>query len=268
MDSSLDLRPLNPYPRVRRAVADLLNASRQPLEATLVGVCFDGSIALGDFDPSRSDVDLVVVTRGPLSAQAASELASIHRRVARAQPEWGEEIEVVYISEAGLHPGAVDQGVSHFYVERGSGGALQSGPLDPGWLVHLRVISRFGIGIVGRSIRAMVSPVSDDALRQLARFRAERWLPTYCGDPASLSRPGERAYVILTACRMLYTLRTGSVVSKMEAARWTRRLVDNSLASVINTAMQWRKDDHEMAGTPEDAVRLLQFVRAQCAAQS
>lgn len=232
------------------------------LTRQVVGIYFDGSIALGDFDPARSDIDLVAVTHDPLSDSAAKEISAIHVTFARSSPAWGQETEVIYVSQRELSGQAVESRHIHRYVERGTGGLLQTGPLDLGWLVHLRVLSRQGITITGSDIRELVVPVSDEALRRVVVFGAENWLRPYCVDPSSLQRPGTRAFAILTACRMLHTFRTGAVVSKIEAAETTLRRVDFGHSNAIHAAIRWRKHDPDLAASPEEAVRLLEFVRA------
>jgi aminoglycoside adenylyltransferase-like protein len=71
---------------------------------------------------------------------------------------------------------------------------------------------------------------------------------------------------VLTACRILHTLRTGDVVPKMEAARSARSTVDASLAAVIGAAMAWRKHDLQLDATVEGTAALLRLVQRRCAA--
>ena len=226
---------------------------------------FDGSVALGDFDPDRSDIDLVAVTEHRLSDSATAGLAALHEALARSSPTWGEEIEVFYVSKHDLDQHAVENRNVHSYVERGTGGLLRTRPFGLGWPVHLRVLSQHGITITGPDIRGLVVPVPDEALRHFAVLAAENRLRLYRKDQALLARPGARAFAVLTACRMLHTFRTGNVVPKMEAARSALQSIDPQLANVIRTAMGWRKDHDDLAVTPEETIALLRFVRDQCA---
>ncbi len=264
----LDLTALSEYPEAQRATRHLVAMISRSLGPVVVGTYFDGSIALGDFDPTRSDVDIVVVTDGHLSDSAARNIAALHEAFARSSPGWGEEIEVIYASKSDLGQHAADGRTLSRYVERGTGGLLQTRPLGLGWLVHLRILSRNGFTISGPDIRQLVGAVSDEALRRGAALGATNRLRLYCDNPASLGRPGARAFAILTSCRMLHTFRTGAVVPKMEAARAALEVVDLPLANVIRAAMSWRKDDRDLSASPEDTVRLLQFVQDQCARES
>jgi hypothetical protein len=232
----------------------------------VVAAYFDGSLALGDFDPSRSDVDLLIVTRRPIRDLVAGRIADIHASLASDESAWAGEIEVIYVSIGELTPAAVPGGSLHSYVERGTGGLVRSAPLDPGWLLHLRVLRRHGIPIFGPSPRDLVSPVADDDLRRAVSFGATARLGPYCDDPRALEPAGARAFAVLTACRILHTLRTGEVVPKMEAARSARSTVDASLAAVIGAAMAWRKHDLQLDATVEGTAALLRLVQGRCAA--
>jgi len=74
----LDLSALDEHRVPQRAVEQLVTSVGRSLKAVLVGIYFGGSFALGEFDPARSDTDLVVVTQDPLSDSAAVELAAVH----------------------------------------------------------------------------------------------------------------------------------------------------------------------------------------------
>jgi hypothetical protein len=63
---------------------------------------------------------------------------------------------------------------------------------------------------------------------------------------------GDQAYVILTVCRGLRTIRTGEYVSKREAARWASELLPQH-GDLIREALVWRehsrRDDSLENGT-------------------
>ncbi len=250
---ALDLSSLNPEPEAISAVSELLIAVQWELGDTVIAAWFDGSIALEEFDPSRSDIDLVIVTRDTPSKNQISALRALHARSAAAGP-WGDEIETVYVTPAGLRVGAVRSGIHHLYIERGTGGELMSAPLDPGWLVHLRVLREHGRSIFGPAPAGVVETVGDDELRSVALWGSEHWLTPYRENPARLARLGTRVFAVLTMCRLLYTSQTGDVVSKITAARWAQAAAPPNLALVIRGAIAWRKEDVDSANTTVEGV--------------
>jgi hypothetical protein len=106
--------------------------------------------------------------------------------------------------------------------------------------------------------------VGDETLRRAAAFGADNRLQLYRNNPTLLARPGARAFAVLTACRMLYTFRTGNVVPKMEAAQASLQFKDARLSDVIHAAMSWTKEDRYFKPSPEETLRVLEFVHAEC----
>src|SRR5688500_7423628 len=83
--------------QVNSAVAELVAAMQRALGAKLVGVYLSGSLALGDFDPHTSDIDLVVVTAEQLSAAEIAALRALHARFNASDSPWAAKVEAVYL---------------------------------------------------------------------------------------------------------------------------------------------------------------------------
>jgi hypothetical protein len=260
----LDLQCLAPHPEAVVAVRELLRSVHGELGGGLLATWFDGSIALGDFNSQRSDIDLVVLMRNVPSRETIEGIRTVHARSAANAAPWGDEIETIYVTPAALISSAVNSGVPHLYVERGSGGNVVSAPLDQSWLMHMRVLREHGISITGSAPSELVGVVSDDELRRAAHWGAEHWLNPYLADPAALVQLGTRVFLVLTACRLLYTSQTGQVVSKMTAATWVLESAPAELRSVIAGAMAWCKTDEvSELTTTEGTIALIAWLRGR-----
>ena len=66
-----------PYAEVNRVLLDLHGRVSAILGENLIGFYLYGSLAAGGFEPSRSDIDFVVITRGRLP-DPMIELSLIH----------------------------------------------------------------------------------------------------------------------------------------------------------------------------------------------
>lgn len=268
-NAELDLRILDSEPEAVTAVCELLSSIQEALQDNFLAAWFNGSIALGAFDPRRSDIDVVVVTRDPPSEEQTSAIRALHAGFATPPGAWGDEIETIYVTLAGLRSTAFSRKINHLYVERGSGGKLKSAPLDRGWLFHLRVLREHGRSIVGLQPLDVVEAVSDDELKVVALWIADHWLTAYRKDPAVLEQLGARVFVVLTICRLLYTLRTGQVTAKMTAARQAMGLLPPDLVPVIEGAMAWRKDNTASENpTLEGTLALMAWTQSFCEAWS
>ena len=71
---------------VNATLADLLDRVRGIAGGHLFGMYLYGSLASGDFDPARSDIDFLVVTDGELPDCAARSTRSNTERSFRSRP--------------------------------------------------------------------------------------------------------------------------------------------------------------------------------------
>jgi predicted nucleotidyltransferase len=63
----------------------------------LVGTYLMGSLTYGDFNPGRSDIDLVVVLKKAASGKDIEQLKELHARVEKTFPVWKKRIESQYV---------------------------------------------------------------------------------------------------------------------------------------------------------------------------
>src|SRR5690348_14435156 len=76
----------------------LCAAIQRELGSQLAGLYLFGSLVLGDFDPRRSDIDLLALTTEPLSDDQVAGLARMQDAFIAAQPQWAERLEILYLS--------------------------------------------------------------------------------------------------------------------------------------------------------------------------
>jgi hypothetical protein len=81
-------------------------------------VYLDGSLAIGDFDPGKSDVDFVVVTDAEVSPTLFGLLKMMPLRIAAGASKWDRELEGSYISQPSLRHDR--RPADHPYIDRGS----------------------------------------------------------------------------------------------------------------------------------------------------
>src|SRR5438477_10643633 len=92
--------PPTPYAGVDETLHTLLAPAQTFLGSHFVGMYLLGSLALGDFDPHTSDIDLVIVTDAPLPDELFVALQEMHARFAAGGSSWAERLEAVYIPES------------------------------------------------------------------------------------------------------------------------------------------------------------------------
>jgi hypothetical protein len=203
----------------------------------MLGVVVHGSLALGDFRATRSDVDFVVITRHALPDSAVPVLAAMHRRIARRGPAWLDRFEGSYLSRRQIQ--RYDPDDTHYPALRVDGSfAVDHHGSD--WVLQRHVIREHGIVLAGPDPRTLVDPVSADALRAAALATTLEWWAPQLEDHHLLRAPEYRAYAVLTMCRALYTTQHGVVAAKAVAARWAQGALASKWAGTIDRALAWR----------------------------
>ncbi len=235
------------YPDVNAALHLLRQEARTILGDHFHSMYLTGSLALGDFDPHRSDIDYIVVTDVDVAADQLTALRAMHARFNASASPWATEVEVVYIAQDALRRHDPAR-ATHPHIERGPDETLRMDELDSGWVVQRHILRTRGVVVAGPPPRTLIDPVDPRDLRRAVALFMRAWWGPMIHDPWPLERPGYQAYAVLTMCRMLYTLEHGAVVSKPAAARWVKETLGQRWAPLIDRALEWRKDRPDACG--------------------
>ena len=75
----------------------LLDSVRTTLGDYFTGMYLYGSLATGDFDKDRSDIDFCVVTGERLPKRLISDLKTMHTQLYKSGLEWATKLEGAYV---------------------------------------------------------------------------------------------------------------------------------------------------------------------------
>lgn len=232
-----DLPQPTPYSDVNLALQGFASFLRAILGDKIVGMYLTGSLALGDFDHDSSDIDFIVLTKAPISDEELDEIRKLHTLFDNIGSAWTGRVEANYITPAALVSRPISA-ESYPQVEKET--PLFVAPLESGWIFHLYTLREHELAVFGPSIRDMIDPIDPDDMRRAAAPVAETWLDQSQNDPTWMPWVSERkyqAFVVLTLCRLLYTLETGGVASKPGAARWVSASLDPRRTELVERAL-------------------------------
>lgn len=213
--------PSKPYPELHCVLKKFVVGVQNVLKRNFVGAYLIGSLATGDFDLD-SDVDFLIVTEEELADAELSLLQALHLEIHNFGCYPAQHLEGSYITRTlltrtdlvGLQP--------LWFVDNGST-LLERSVHDNQW--HVRWILRErAINLEGPDPKPLLQLVSSEVLHSemiglieklRSRFVAEigkplGWFNTRFG----------QSFAVLTCCRMLHTLQSGAVKSKLAAAQW------------------------------------------------
>lgn len=224
------------YPEINVVLAQLLVEVRAVLGDRFVGLYLHGSLASGEFNPHRSDIDFVVVTAGELPPETLPALAALHARLRAAGAPWAEKLEGSYLPQAALRR---HDPAGAYYPALRVDGSFDVDGHGSDWVLQLEVLREHGVALAGPPPEALIDPAGPDDLRRAARATLREWWAPKLTDPTLLRTREYQAYAVLTMCRALYTLQFGAVAPKPVAAGWAREQLGGRWGGVIDRALAW-----------------------------
>lgn len=234
--------PNHPYPELREVLNTFVNAIKAELAENLIGVYLVGSIASGDFDLD-SDVDFLVVTNTELTETNRKSLQEIQIKIHDMDCYPAKHLEGSYISIADLNNWRTVGEKKLYYFDNGSTTFEQS-IHDNQW--HVRWILRErGITLIGQKPETILQPIPLDKLSneiKTAMLQVMKLFEDEINRPLSFfnSKFGQ-SFAVLTYCRMLHTLHTGTVQSKKVGVKWAKQFVEPKWVKIIDQAWNERE---------------------------
>jgi len=228
-----------PYTALNLVLSELVARAQKLLGNLFVGAYLQGSFAIGDFD-IYSDVDFLIVLEEDVSDVLLPGLQSVHRQVFDLPSAWAQHLEGSYIPKAALRH-LPPPTRSFLYLDHGSRELIRSDHDDS--LVVYSVLREKGIVLSGPEPRGLVSPVSIDGLRREVLETMSTWRESFLASPHKLDNRFYQPFAVLSYCRMLHTLQTGTVKSKRAAATWAIEALDANWQGLIQRAWDGRPGD-------------------------
>ena len=213
---------------------------RDALGPALVGVYLHGSAALGDYDPARSDVDILAVCAAPLGATERARLGPALGRDALPCPA-GSGLEFSLVTQAA----ARDPSRTPAFELHGWDGHGRvypgDGRGDPDLPLHYAVVRQTGIAIFGLP--------AADVLRDVPRAEQLGLVADELDWTVEHAGPSTR---VLTACRAWALAVDGRFRSKRDAAEWALEHGGPALVAEVladhRAARESRPDAEAVAG--------------------
>jgi len=246
-----------PFPEVNAILQELLEGIQGVLGEHLIGMYLEGSLANGDFDQD-SDIDFVVVTDAEITGDLFAALQKLHERITTIDSPWAVELEGSYMSKQALRR-YDPANARHPNIERGSGERLKMVDHDEVWNVHRHILRERGITILGPDPKTLIDPLTPSDLKQAMSPALNGWAAHLLNHPEVIGQRGYQSYVVLTLCRILYTLQFGDVVSKRKSASWAKETTCQKWGPLIDRAWEGRHHP-QMQADKEDIRQTLDFI--------
>ena len=241
-----------PYSDINQFIQILLGNVRAVLGGYFTGMYLFGSLATGDFDANRSDIDVLVVTNKELPKKLISDLETMHTNLYESGLEWAKKLEEAYMplnairvfSPTGPKCPLVNR--KEFLVARP----------ESNWVINRYILYACGIVITGPPLKKMIDPIRPEQLREaVLTLLYNNWTP-WLANSDLFRGEGYQPFVVLNMCRALYILKNETVASKPHSARWVIENSDSKWTKLIKQAMEWHYGD-----SPGDIPQTQEFMR-------
>ena len=249
-----------PYPDLNAVLRDLTESVQTILGPHLVGVYLQGSFAVGDFDP-HSDVDYIIVIQQALSEAQVAALQSMHARIYDLDCAWAQHLEGSYFPKETLRL-PPQPGETLWYLDNGARQLVRSTHCNT--LVVRWQLRQHGIALYGPPPTELVPPIPDADLRREILAVIHDWGGEILVNPEHYNNRFYQGFIVLSFCRMLHSLHTGTIHSKPRSAEWAKASLDPVWHDLIDRTWATRPVPEVSVRTPADPrdfQRTLAFVR-------
>lgn len=221
---------------VHTQINNLLAAFKQTLDENLIGIYLHGSLAMGCFNPARSDIDLLVVIQHSMSIETKRDIAQTLLTGSLSPLP----VEISFLVEPDVHlfehPLPFDlhysEGWRERYVQMLADGAWRTWndetKRDPDLATHIMVTRARGICLAGKPVLEVLPPVPP-------AFYANSIVGDF--NDALADYQHMPVYFTLNACRVLAYLREGHIYSKDEGGVWGLQTLPGELHGVVEQAL-------------------------------
>lgn len=251
---------------IRHQLDRLLVELQTILAGNLTGVYLHGSLALGCFNPRRSDLDLLAVTHTGMDVATQRSMAE-HLLAVSTRPA---AIEISFLRRDDLfpwrYPTPFDFHFSEAWRDRMTArladddwrAADDPRPLDPDLATHITVTHQRGVCLLGPPIVDVFPsvPRADylDALR----------LDVLSDEFGLTSTSAPPVYAVLNGCRTYAYLVDGEILSKEEGGVWALHHLPRAYREAIQAALHaYRHDADDDHLDPAAASALAGYLQEQ-----
>ena len=248
------------YPHIPAQVSAVLQelTTRLPviLSRNLVGVYLYGSLTQAAFNPKRSDIDLIVVTKHDLSDAQLKRLDAWLALSAKSNP-WAMRLQMLFLIRDEVLTMNAKACLYQF-------GELKRSGSDGNPIIWMNVL-KSGVVLYGPRPESFVPEITDEILFQALKREVGYLREEMIEKPESVWRdvPMYRAYAVLTLCRILYSFEYGTIVSKRRAAKWTLKRLPEEWHEIILQALAFNESKPSMRIPLSRIKQFITFAGAQ-----
>lgn len=222
-----------------RSIEELLdtyvNCSKEILKENMSGCYLHGSAVMGCFNPDKSDIDLIVVVKKPLSDSVKKEYLDMVVDLNASAPKKGIEMSIVTKSVCDPFeyptPFELHFSIAHLdwyksdpddYIQKMKG-------TDKDLAAHFAVITNRGRCLCGEPIKDVFADIPKEDYLDSIRNDISDAADDICSNTM---------YLTLNLTRVMAYKKDGLILSKKEGGEWALENIPDEYHSLIRSAMK------------------------------
>jgi predicted nucleotidyltransferase len=225
-----------PHQAVNDLLEKLLSGAQSVLQNNFAGLYLYGSLASGDFDRQKSDIDFLVVTFDEISDEVIRSLKAMHENLWQSGGKLAAKLEGSYVPLEDLRRYESNEKEYPSVNE----GKFYLGRHGSDWIIQRHILREQAVAIAGAPLENSIDQVQPDDLRRAVADLLNEWWSPMLENPAFIKNSEYETYTVLTMCRALFTLEHGTIASKSASARWAQDALDESWTELIEQSLNWR----------------------------
>jgi predicted nucleotidyltransferase len=227
------------------------------LRDNLIGIYIHGSIALGSFDNSRSDIDFIVVVESKLSTDVKLKILEVLENLRPQAPPKGFEMSIV-LKEYCVnfkYPTPYELHFSNSWLERYLENPLQlcddNIKTDKDLAAHFTIIKYAGIVLYGLPIADLFGEVSKKFYIDSLQYDIEN---------AKTDILNNSAYVVLSLCRVYAYLKSDLILSKNQGGEWGMLYLPREYYNIIACALNGYMNSAKINLDKDSAIKFCDYM--------
>lgn len=248
-----------PYADVNEILEILRINAKNILGDQFIGMYLYGSLSSGDFNPTTSDIDFVVVTQDSLAEVKIAEIKSMHeclwatglKRAERLEGSYVPTILIRHHNSEGEPCPTVNE--RKFFVAK----------LGSDWIIQRHIVREFGMIIEGPDPKMLIDFVRPGEIREAVIGLLNEWWFPMLEDESWLRKhkSNYHGYAVISMCRALHALQHGAIVSKPVAVQWAWDNLNGEWHGLFSKAIASQYGEH--SEFLEETLKFMRFTRDQ-----
>jgi predicted nucleotidyltransferase len=239
---------------------EFVESVQEILKDNFVSAYLQGSFAMGDWD-NDSDVDFTIVVENDIPEADLGALQIMHARIYNLGPEWAKHLEGSYFPKDILKSG--DPAKKELWFLDNTFDKLILSNHD-NTLVVRWVVREYGITLAGIPAKELIDFVSADDLRKEILSTMQEWGDEINSGRWKMENKWAQPFAVISYCRMLHSLNTGRIASKLSGAEWAKNALNHHWTGLIQRAWDERPNPSfkvRQSAEPNEIEKTKEFIR-------